>query len=162
MANDKSVELSQGFEVLAPKGGKAFPILCSEWDTIRDQIGALELEPWGFQFIGSLLLGIAGGAGLGLLSGSISKEENYVVITWAVFATSFLAGLFALFFASKEKKMHRTKAQNVKKQMQLIEERFDRSAAVANPVSAARALTMKALREMGAFTVSAPPPQPKT
>lgn len=171
MATDKSVSLSQGFEVLAPKGGRAFPILCSEWDSIRDQVQALEVEPWGFQNIGSILLGVAGGAFIGLVSGSISHAGNYIVITWAVLVTSALAGGFALYFAKKEKGIHRTKAENITQQMRMIEERFDRTApdtlstvqtaeAPVNPF--ARKLSLDLLNQFGALKpgVKIPPPPP--
>lgn len=122
-----SIKMSHGFEVLKPRGGKAFPIPCNEWDVLKTQIETLTAEPWLFHTTGSLLLGAALATVISIWTGAISTATvpNANVIAWAVVAVCTFTGLSALYFSHKERELHRVKAQAVLTNMRLIEDRFE-------------------------------------
>lgn len=129
MNNTTPLKLSQGFEVLRPKSDKAFPVPCNEWDVLRSQIEELTTEPWLFHSAGFLLLGAALATVTAVLTGGVNPTAatpNAVVIAWAVTAVCAITGLACVYFAHKERGVHRAKASAVATQMKLIEERFDR------------------------------------
>lgn len=130
MNNTTPLKLSQGFEVLRPKSHKAFPVPCNEWDVLRSQIEELTTEPWLFHTAGSLLLGAALATVTSIWIGGVnpsSATPNAVVIAWAVTAVCGITGFACVYFAHKERGVHRAKASTVATQMKLIEERFDRN-----------------------------------
>lgn len=123
------IKVSQGYEVLRPKADKAFPVPCNEWDVLRGQIEKLTTDPWFFQNIGSLLLGAFLATLVSILTGAVSNSQsnpNALVIAWAVTVVCAITGALAMFFAHKERAVHRSKAELVVTQMRLIEERFER------------------------------------
>lgn len=123
-----SFKMSQGYEVLKPKSDKAFPIPCNEWDVLKNQLEAATTEPWFFHTTGSLLLGAALATLISIWTGAISTAtvSNANVVAWAVVAVCSITGLAMLYFAHKEREVHRAKAQTVLTHMRLIEERFER------------------------------------
>ena len=123
-----SLKMSQGYEVLKPKSGKAFPILCNEWDVLKEQLKALTTEPWFFHSTASLLLGAALATLIAIWTGAISSTTvaNASVVAWAVVAVCAITGFAMLYFAYKERGIHRAKAHTVLTHMRLIEERFER------------------------------------
>jgi hypothetical protein len=125
------ITVSQGYEVLRPKTHQAYPVPCNEWDVLRQQIEQLTTDPWFFQTAGSLLLGVALAMLTSILVGAVAPSPatpNAIVIGWAITAVSTITGCYALFFAHKERGVHRAKATLVVVQMKLIEERFERGA----------------------------------
>lgn len=128
MSGSTSVRVSQGYEVLRPRSDQAIPIPCNEWDVLKSQISELTTEPWLFHNLGSLLIGAALATLISVLTGAInSNAANGTVIAWAAFFICLIAGALCLYFAHKERAVHRTKAQHVLTQMSLIESRFDRA-----------------------------------
>jgi hypothetical protein len=124
-----SIKLSQGFEVLRPKNDKMIPIPCKEWDYLLDQIKDLTTEPWLFQTAGSNLIGASLATAIAIWTGAVAATAtapNSVIIAWAVTAACFVCGLACIYFAHKERAVHRAKASAVVMQMKLIEERFER------------------------------------
>ncbi len=129
MSSSTPVRVSQGYEVLRPKSDKAFPVPCNEWDVLRKQIEALAIEPWLFHTIGSVLVGASLATAISVWTGAVAvttSNPSAVVIAWAVTAVCGGTGLLCMYFARKEREVHRMKAGNVATQMKLIEERFDR------------------------------------
>ncbi len=125
-----SLKMSQGYEVLKPRSDKAFPIPCNEWDVLKTELEASTTEPWFFHTLGSLLLGAGLATVISIWTGAISTAtvSNANVVAWAVVAVCSITGLAALYFAHKERQVHRAKAQTVLTHMRLIEERFEREA----------------------------------
>jgi hypothetical protein len=123
-----SLKMSQGYEVLKPKSDKAFPIPCNEWDVLKEQLKDLTTEPWFFHTTASLLLGAALATLIAIWTGAISSTTvaNANVVAWAVVAVCAITGFATLYFAHKERGVHRAKAQTVLTHMRLIEERFER------------------------------------
>jgi hypothetical protein len=123
------IKVSQGIEVLRPKSDQAYPVPCNEWDVLRQQIEQLTTDPWLFQNAGSLLLGAAVATVISIWTGAVVPSEvtpNATVIAWAVAAVCGLTGAAAIYFAHKERGVHRSKASMVVTQMKLIEQRFER------------------------------------
>ena len=101
---------------------------CNEWDVLKTQLEVLTTEPWLFHTVSSLLLGAALATIISIWTGAISTAivPNANVIAWAVVAVCTFTGLATLYFAHKEREVHRAKAQTVLTHMRLIEERFER------------------------------------
>ncbi|MCI4569041.1 hypothetical protein [Lysobacter sp. CFH 32150] len=129
MSNDSSFQMSQGFEVLPPKSGKAYPIPCEEWDLLRNKISKATSEPWLFHTVGSALLGMALSALLPIVSNTfqLPAQQRALDITWLVFVITGVCGLACLFFSHKERQVNRERASDVAAQMQLIEQRYERA-----------------------------------
>ena len=128
MSDDTTLRLSQDYEVLRPKHDKVFPIPCNEWDVLRAQLETLTTEPWLFHTLGSVLVGAALATVISIWTGAISTAvvKDAVTIAWAVVATCGVSGVACLYFAHKERGVHRAQAQLIATQMQLIEQRFER------------------------------------
>jgi hypothetical protein len=124
-----NLRLTQGFEVLRPKADKAFPIPCAEWDVLREQIAKLSMEPWVFHTVGSMLVGAALATIISIWTGAVTNSAstpNALVVGWAIAAVTGGCGIASLYFAQKERSVHRSRAGSVVTQMQLIEQRFER------------------------------------
>lgn len=124
-----NIKVSQGLEILKPKIDKAFPIPCNEWYVLKNKIQDLSLEPWFFQSAGLLLVGAGLAELISILTDAVkntNEEPNVVVIAWAVVVVCILLGGACIFFANKERKLHKTKAQDVITHMDLIEERYEK------------------------------------
>jgi hypothetical protein len=125
------IKVSQGIEVLRPKTDQAYPVPCNEWDVLRQQIEQLTTDPWLFQNAGSLLVGAAVATVISIWTGAVIPSPvnpNAIVIASAVAAVCGLTGFAALYFAHKERSVHRSKASMVVTQMKFIEQRFERGA----------------------------------
>ncbi|MBI4681027.1 MAG: hypothetical protein HY753_07470 [Nitrospirae bacterium] len=57
MTEKSSIQMSQDYDVLPPKTGKAYPILCEEWDYLKKNVGSISEKPNIYHTIGSVLLG---------------------------------------------------------------------------------------------------------
>ena len=128
------IKVSQGYEVLRPKSVQAYPVPSNEWDWLRAQIEQLTTEPWLFQNLGSLLLGAALATVISIWTGAVTPTAmtpNALVVAWAVAAVCGICGAAALYFAYKERGVHRAKAAAIVTQMRLVEERFEREAKTA-------------------------------
>ncbi len=123
------IKVSQGFDVLRPKGGECYPVPCGEWDVVRKEIEKLTTDPWLFQSAGALLIGAGLATLISIQIGAVVPSKatpNADVIAWAVVVVCGLTGAASLIFANLERGVHRAKAAYVVTQMRLIEERFER------------------------------------
>jgi hypothetical protein len=129
MTGPGNYQLSQGLEVLQPRSGEAYPILCDEWVILKEKISRMTTEPWFFHTVGSLLLGAALSLLTAILLGSWNscEQQRTLVIAWAAMATTAISGLLCLFFAYKERAVFRERARDLIIQMTFIERRFERS-----------------------------------
>lgn len=120
-------QVSQGFEVLPPKSGKAYPIPCEEWVHLKNKISKLTSEPWFFHTIGSILLGASLTTYLSIVLGTFSlpAQQRTLDIAWGVVAVTGVSGVFALLFAHKERGAQRERAGEVVAEMELIERRYE-------------------------------------
>jgi len=130
MNDDAPYQMSQGLDVLRPKSGQAYPIPCDEWTLLKGKIEKLTSEPWLFHSLGFVLLGAALPTFVTILLGTfqLPAQQRALDIAWAVVAVTLICGLACLYFANKERGVHRERANDVVAQMDLIEKRYDRSA----------------------------------
>ena len=130
MNGDSPYQMSQGLDVLRPKSGPAYPIPCDEWNLRKGKIEKLTSEPWLFHSIGFVLLGATLSTLVTILLGTfqLPAQQRALDIAWAVVAVTLICGLACLYFANKERGVHRERANDVVAQMDLIEKRYDRPA----------------------------------
>ncbi len=123
-----NLQLSQGYEVLPPKTGKAYPVLCEEWDYLKDKIKKITDQPWLYQTVGSVFLGAALSTFISILVGTFPDESKSraIVIAWAVFSVTLILGFVCLFFAHKERSIKQIQVSDVVTQMDIIEKRYER------------------------------------
>ena len=126
-----NVQLSQGYEVLSPKTGKAYPVLCEEWDFIREKVEKITDQPWLFQTIGSVLLGASLSTFVSILLGTFPDESKSraIIVAWAVLAVTLISGIVCLFFALQQRAIRQTQKSDVITQMDIIEKRYERGSA---------------------------------
>ena len=126
-----SIQMSQGLDVLLPKSGPAYPIPCGEWDLLKDQARRFSSEPWFFHTIGSTLLGSAAATWISILLGTFesASADRARTVAWAVTAVSAISGGLALTFAHLQRKVRAQQASDLARQMELIEQRYERPAA---------------------------------
>lgn len=120
------LQISQGLEILVPKTGPAYPIPCGEWDHLKERLQRVSSRPWLFHSIGFLLLGGGLSTLIGIFLGTFKAESKEYVIAWAVVAVAAICGLGFLLLANQQRKLQVTEAEDVVKQMELIEQRYDR------------------------------------
>jgi hypothetical protein len=135
MTSETPVTMSQGYEVLPPKSGKAFPIPCNEWDLLKNNIATIADVPQLFHSGGMLLVGAALATFISLLTGAVSNTvvHDAVVIAWAIVAVGTICGGGCLLLAYRERRLRRLSAAGIVTQMNLIEQRFERGGGPAGP-----------------------------
>jgi len=128
MTSETPVTMSQGYEVLPPKSGKAFPIPCNEWDLLKGNISTLADEPQIFQSTGMLFLGSALATLISIFTGAVSDAvvKNAVVVAWAAVVVCAICGLGCLLLRRQERRLRSASAAGIVSQMTMIEERFER------------------------------------
>lgn len=133
---DTSYRISQGYEVLQPKPGKAYPILCEEWKFLKDRINELSYKLNIYMEIGFVLIGITLSTFATILTGAFSQTTpqipsqgtvNTLTIAWAVIAVTLIAGVLCIVFAFEKEKIKKTHASEITSQMEIIEKRYQSS-----------------------------------
>jgi hypothetical protein len=119
--------MSQGFDVLQPKSGRAYPVPCDEWDFLKSQLGRASGAPWIYQTIGSLLAGAAITTLVTIIIGALPSpaQSSAIIIAWAVVAVGAICAVLCFFFASQQGKMQSVQILDVVKQMEIIERRYE-------------------------------------
>jgi hypothetical protein len=122
--------MSQGYDVLPPRAGKAYPILCEEWDFLKNKIRTISNIPHVYHTFGSVLIGASLSTLISLLIGSVSttNQPHAIVIAWAAVTVTVVCGSLALFFAAAQRKVQQTQASEIVAQMEIIEKRYEQRA----------------------------------
>jgi hypothetical protein len=121
-----NLQLSQGYQVLPPKGGQAYPIPCEEWDHLKERIAKVADQPWLFRALGSLFLGSALSTFVTILLGTFAEGSSSRVIAWAVVAVAAISGVLSLCFSGLQQRGRRGQISDVLVQMATIEKRYER------------------------------------
>lgn len=125
---DNSFQMSHGYNVIPPKPGRAYPILCEEWEHLKQQIRNINTSFGTYHTIGSLLVGAAITTFISILLGAYSAaataNPSLQIIAWAVTVTALISGCVFLYFARESRTVSETQAQEVVRQMELIEKRY--------------------------------------
>jgi len=122
------IRMSQGYDVLQPRSGEAYPIPCEEWDLIKTRLRGASDPPLGFQTAGSVLLGGALTTAISIIVGGLGATGSALVAAWAVVAVSGICGALCLYFARRERRLRGVQISEVIAQMELIERRYVRFA----------------------------------
>jgi len=131
MPNDTPYKLTQGYEVLSPKSGQAYPILCDEWDFLKEKINDLSYQLNIYMECGFALIGIALSTFVAIITGAISSPNtsqsttNLLIVAWAVVIVSMLVGALCIIFAFEKEKIKKQKASEILSQMEIIEKRYE-------------------------------------
>lgn len=131
MSAHSDFHISQGLTILPPRSDNAYPIPCEEWAHLKGRVSSLTSEPWFFHSAGFLLLGASLSTLIAvfLTPFELPNQQRVLDAAWGIFAVTGISGLACIFFAHKERGVHRDRASDVVAQMDLIEKRFDRSSA---------------------------------
>lgn len=128
MADDNSFQMSQGYDVVAPRRGRAYPILCEEWSHLKVQIGSIKTNFGLYHTAGSLLIGSAASTLISIVTGayvaSSASDSKILIVAWAVTAVCGITGAVCLFFANESRSLSNVQASEVVRQMDLIERRY--------------------------------------
>jgi hypothetical protein len=119
-----SLALSQGYVVLAPRSGEAYPIPCEEWEFLKSKLRAISSGAWFFQTLGSALVGASISTGLTVLFTAVTERQ--AIIAWSAVVATMLCGVLSLVFAHQQKTVQRVLASDVLVQMEIIEKRYER------------------------------------
>ena len=127
MTEQPDFRMSQDLVILPPKQDRAYPIPREEWAHLKKSISKLRSEPWLFQNVGSLLLGVSLTAFLSILLGTfqLPAQQRAQDIAWSVFAVTGLCGILSWVYANKERNVRRELATDIVAQMELIEKRYE-------------------------------------
>jgi hypothetical protein len=132
MNTESPFRISQGYDVIQPRSGKAYPILCSEWKYLKNIVSQVKDEALKFHTMGTLCLGASLSTLISIITGSYSPAKpddapTRLIIAWASFCVLVLVGISAIFFSRKQREVTGIKAKNVVEQMELIESRYQDS-----------------------------------
>jgi hypothetical protein len=129
--NAGSLQLSQGYEVLAPRSGKAYPVPCEEWAFLKEKLSLVATPPWVLPAITFVLLGASLTTFISVLLGGVAPGPtgNGVIVAWAVCAASGVSGIACLLTSVRQHQLQGTQVRDVVRQMELIEKRFEQGAA---------------------------------
>ncbi len=126
--SDGHFHISQGYDILQPVSGEAYPIPCDEWDFLKRKLGVASSSPWLFDVVGSVLLGSCLTTLITIIVGALptDPQSRAPIIAWAVVAVTLICGLTCLFFAQQQRQVRSVQAGDVLTQMELIERRYPR------------------------------------
>ncbi|MBI2175022.1 MAG: DUF3395 domain-containing protein [Candidatus Omnitrophica bacterium] len=119
--------MSQGYDVLQPKTGRAYPVPCDEWDFLKRKLGQVSTSPWLYHTIGSLLGGAAISTLVTILFGTFppASSSPAIIVAWAVVAVCGICAVVCFFFADQQRKVQVVQVSDVVTQMELIERRYE-------------------------------------
>ena len=129
MTEKSSIQMTQGYDVLSPKTGKAYPILCEEWDYLKNNIGTITERLNIYYTIGSVLLGACLSTLIAIVTGTFPSPNpgivsSKLIIAWAVVVITLIVGIICLCFGREKRKLVQKKASDILSQMELIEKRY--------------------------------------
>ncbi len=132
MVENSSIQISQGYDVLPPKTGRAYPILCEEWNYLKDNISTITERPNIYHTIGSVLLGACLSTFIAIIIGSFPDQNPSnglpkIIIAWSVVAVTFIIGIVCLYFGHEKRNLIEKKASDILSQMELIEKRYQQN-----------------------------------
>ena len=111
--SDQPFQISQGYEVLKPKSGKAYPVPCDEWNFLKKKIDEVSFSNDLFNDGGWALLGITLSTFGSILLGAYQSTLS-LTVAWAIVAVTLISGILCLLFASQVKKIKQTQASKFK------------------------------------------------
>jgi hypothetical protein len=129
--------VSQGYDVLQPKTGPAYPVPCDEWEFLKGKLRRVSTLPWIYQTAGSLLAGAGITTFVTILTGTLpsTPQSRAIIIAWAVVVVSMICAAACFHFAAQQRKVQSIGVSDVITQMELIERRYERPDGVVGQAS---------------------------
>jgi len=130
MPNNTLFNISQDYEIIPPKKGKAYPILKSEWEYLKERITKIGDNLNLYNTVGLLLFGYSGSAFINILTNNYPRNEDNTfstkfIVCLCIAIMTLIIGIISFFFGNQQKKIQTTKTTDVVKQMEMIEERYE-------------------------------------
>jgi hypothetical protein len=128
---ENTFQVSQGYDIILPKRGLAYPILCEEWDHLKTQVRGIKTSFGTYHTIGSIMIGAALTTLIAIFLGAYSvaatADPTILIVAWAVTVTTGISGITCLYFAGESRTISERQADEVVRQMELIEKRYAHS-----------------------------------
>jgi hypothetical protein len=127
MTETVGFRISQGFEVLTPKSGNAYPIPCDEWEFLKAKLRQVSTQPLLYQTAGSLFTGAGVSTFVTLLIGTLPPlaQSPARIVAGAIVAVELICGAACFFFAYQHRKLRLVQVADVITQMEIIERRYE-------------------------------------
>lgn len=117
MKQKSSIQIFQGYDMLPPKIGKAYPVLCDEWEYLKKKIRSIPEKPNVFRQFGFIFFGASITKVIDILTGRFPNPDPNALsprlIAWVVVAVAFLMGFICVYFAKKQSKINQMKESDV-------------------------------------------------
>lgn len=123
MSKKSPFRLTQGYDVLLPRTGKAYPILCEEWNYLKKNISLISDKPNIHYIIGSILIGSCITTLITIFTGNFPNHEK-LIVAWAIVFVTLIIGIYSFIIAYQHQKVTKKKASDIVGQMELIEKRY--------------------------------------
>lgn len=123
MSEKSSYKLTQDYDVLLPKTGKAYPILCEEWNYLKKNIDLISDKSNIHYIIGSVLIGSCITTLVTIFTGNFPNHEK-LIFAWSVVFITLIIGVYSFFTGYSHQKVTKKKASDIVDQMELIEKRY--------------------------------------
>jgi len=123
MPTETTYRIASELEIIPQQTKRAYPILVTEWNHIKERIGSIKENINVFSSIGSAFIGAAAAGLISLFSGDYSSETKRIICIASIIVSLFL-GTAAFFIGKKQQELQKERAQDVKMYMEQIEGRY--------------------------------------
>ncbi len=126
---NSSFHITQDYEILTPKKGKAYPIPKAEWEYLKDRIRKIGELINPYHTAGAIILGFSGSAFINLFTSDFPNNPNGTmsskfVTCLAIAICTLIVGGILFYFGKQQREVQSVKSDDVIKQMEIIEERY--------------------------------------
>jgi len=118
-----NIQISQGFEVLPYKSGKAYPIPCDEWELLKKRIKVISTQPVFWASAASVLAGGGLGTLVAILTGTYADPIK-LTIAWCITAGAIVCSFFCGLCGWHDCKAQQVLSSDIVAQMEIIEARY--------------------------------------
>lgn len=133
--NNSTFHISQDYEILPPKKDKAYPIPKIEWEYLKERIRKIGNKLNFYHTAGAILLGFSGSAFINLSVNEFSNETDNIsskaITCLAIAILTLVVGGMSFFFGKQKEKIQSITSDDVIKQMEIIEKRYEHTGAAA-------------------------------
>lgn len=123
MPPDTTYKVASETEIIPPQTKRAYMILVTEWNHIKEKVGSIKESLNIFSSLGSALIGAAAAGLITLASGDFSTPNKRIICVASIIV-SFIFGLAAFYVGRKQVDLQKERARDIKSYMEQIEERY--------------------------------------
>ncbi|GAH58160.1 unnamed protein product [marine sediment metagenome] len=118
-----NLTITHKYDLEYPEMEEAYLVPKSDWNRLRKRIERIKPPPTLFLTIGSVLLGVAATAFIGVLT--LPDINGYKpLVCWAVFAVASVCGGFSLFFYRRERTRYTSANTDIIEYIDEINEKY--------------------------------------